>query len=68
MHQSQRHYELIECEDEHGFLPIGDSFATVAAADAGLQEWRALFPHAFIVEVVMTGCGNRSAHGSLMTM
>ena len=69
MKQSEIRYEIMECEDEQGFLPTGESERTLAEAEAQLQKLREYLPlpHAFICQTVTTRCGHRSAHGSLMT-
>ena len=59
MTQSETRYEIMECEDEHGFLPTGESEWTLAEAEARLQKLLPQFPHAFICEVVTSRLGNR---------
>lgn len=56
MTQSEIRYEIMECEDEHGFLPTGESEWTLAEAEARLEELLPMCPHAFICQVVTTRC------------
>jgi hypothetical protein len=56
--ESDTHYEIMECEDEGGFNPSGETERTLAEAEARLQVLRAALPevyrHAFICQVVST--------------
>ena len=51
-------YEIMECEDEGGFKPAGESEWTLEEAEARLQELREGLPdvhrNAFICKVVTT--------------
>lgn len=60
MTQSETRYEIMECEDEQGFKPTGDSERTMAEAEARLTGLLPLFPHAFICQTVTTRCGARN--------
>ena len=55
---SETRYEIMECEDEGGFKPSGESEWTMAAAEARLRELREGLPdvhrNAFICKVVTT--------------
>ena len=55
---SETRYEIMECEDEGGFKPSGESEWTLAEAEARLQELREGLPdvhrNAFICQVVTT--------------
>ena len=58
MIQSETRYEIIECEDEDGINPAGESEWTLEEAEARLQELRQAAPKvyrdAFICQVVTT--------------
>ena len=55
---SETRYEIMECEDEGGFKPSGESEWTLEEAEARLQELRQALPevyrHCFICQVVTT--------------
>lgn len=58
MIQSETRYEIMECEDELGFNPSGESEWTLEEAESRLQELCEKLPevyrNAFICEVVTT--------------
>ena len=58
MIQSETRYEIMEGEDEGGFIPSGESEWTVEKAEARLQKVREELPevyrNAFICEVIAT--------------
>lgn len=62
MIQSETRYEIMECEDEKGFKPMGEAESTMAEAEARLQELREYLPlpEAFICQVVTTRCASHS--------
>ena len=74
MIQSETRYEIMECEDEHGFNPSGFSEWTLEAAEAQLQELRQALPevyrHCFICQVVTTRVTARKpeVHHELQTI
>jgi hypothetical protein len=64
MIQSETRYEIMESEDEGGFIPSGESEWTLEAAEARLQKVREELPEvyrdAFICEVITTRLSARS--------
>lgn len=63
MIQSETRYEIMEGEDDGGFIPSGESEWTVEEAEARLQEVREQLPevyqNAFICEVITTRMSTR---------
>ena len=74
MMQSQTRYEIMECEDEEGFNPSGESERTLEKAEAELERLLArapeLYRKAFICEVVTTRVTARKpeVHHELQTI
>ena len=64
MMQSETRYEIMEGEDEGGFIPSGESEWTVEEAEARLQKVREELPevyrNAFICEVITTRMSART--------
>ena len=58
MTQSETRYEIMEGDDEGGFIPSGESEWTLEEAEAELQKLREELPevyrNAFICEVITT--------------
>ena len=74
MIQSETRYEIMECEDEQGFNPSGESEWTLEEAEARLQELHEELPHVypngFICQVVTTRltAGNPEVNHELQTI
>ena len=47
MIQSETRYEIMECEDEGGFKPSGESEWTLEEAEARLQKLREELPEVY---------------------
>ena len=64
MIQSETRYEIMECEDEGGFTPSGESEWTLEEAEERLQKVREELPevyrNAFICEVITTRMSARA--------
>lgn len=64
MTKQETRYEIMECEDEGGFTPSGESEWTLEEAEARLQELREAMPevyrNAFICQVVTTRLTSRN--------
>ena len=64
MIQSETRYEIMEGEDEGGFIPSGESEWTLEEAEAVLRERRAQLPEVFrdgfICEVITTRMSARN--------
>ncbi|MGH7180918.1 MAG: hypothetical protein ACREJN_02955 [Nitrospiraceae bacterium] len=74
MTHSETRYEIMECEDEQGFMPSGHGEWTLEETEATLRELREKLPEvhrkAFICQVVTTRLGDRSPeiHHELQTI
>jgi len=74
MIQSETRYDIMEGEDEGGFIPSGESEETLAETEARLlvlrEELPEVYRNAFICEVVTTRIGvhNHEVHHELQTI